>query len=60
MELKFCAERGIEILRGRYPNKDFVFWGMGTQLLTPRKYQGQMLSEKLERWSNAAQGHART
>ena len=54
---KLCAERGKEILRGRYPNKDFVFWGVGTQLLTPEKYQGQVLPEKLERWCNAAQSH---
>ena len=28
----------------------FVFWGMGTRLLTPKRIcQGQMLSEKLER-----------
>ena len=55
-----CAERGREILRESCPKKDVVFLGMGAKLLTPKKHQGQMLSEKLERWSNAAQSHDRS
>ena len=36
--------------------KDFVFWKLEKSVCHPNeKNQGQMLSEKLERWSNAAQ-----